>query len=114
MSIAKIDIDVKMDKNLLGNFLKTRREIIRLLGYTLLEENIQETQKGYHFWFTLLENLSDKELCDLQFLLGDDQTRCRFNYLRLDAGCFRQFNVLFNKKFKGNQNNNKNVERGEG
>jgi hypothetical protein len=114
MSIAKIDIDVKMDKNLLENFLKTRREIIRLLGYTLLEEKIQETQKGYHFWFTLLENLSDKELCDLQFLLGDDQTRCRFNYLRLDAGCFKQFNVLFNKKFKGNQNNNKNVERGEG
>jgi hypothetical protein len=114
MSVTKIDIDVKMDKILLENFLKTRREIIRLLGYTLLEEKIQETQKGYHFWFTLLENLNDKELCDLQFLLGDDQTRCRFNYLRLDAGCFRQFNVLFNKKFKGNQNNNKNVERGEG
>jgi hypothetical protein len=114
MSTAKIDVDVKMSKTLLENFLKTRREIIRLLGYTLLEEKMQETQKGYHFWFTLMENLSEKELCDLQFLLGDDQTRCRFNYLRLDAGCFKQFNVLFNKKFKGNQNNNKNVERGEG
>jgi hypothetical protein len=105
MSIAKIDVDVKMSKTLLENFLKTRREIIRLLGYTLLEEKMQETQKGYHFWFTLLENLSDKELCELQFLLGDDQTRCKFNFLRLEAGCFNQFNCLFNKKFKNKQNN---------
>jgi hypothetical protein len=104
MSVAKIDVDVRMSKSLLENFLKTRREIIRLLGYRMIEEKMQETQKGYHFWFTLLDNLSDKELCELQFLLGDDQTRCKFNFLRLEAGCFNQFNALFSRKFKNAQN----------
>jgi hypothetical protein len=114
VSIAKIDVDIKMNDDLLEKFIQTRRAIIYKLGYTYITHNIAETQKGYHIWFEIAEKLNDKDLCDLQFLLGDDIVRCRFNYLRLDAGCFKQFNVLFNKKFKGNQNNNKNVERGEG
>jgi hypothetical protein len=114
MSIAKIDIDIKMDDNLLEKFIQTRKAIIQKLGYTYITHNITKTEKGYHIWFKIKEKLNDKDLCDLQFLLGDDQTRCKFNYLRLEAGCFRQFNVLFSKKFKGNQNNYKNVEKGKG
>jgi len=101
VSVAKVDVDVKMDKELLGKFIATRRLIIAWLGYTLEYWRCAETEKGYHFWFKLKEELSDKELCDLQFLLGDDHSRCRFNYLRLEANCFNEFNVLFSKKFKG-------------
>jgi hypothetical protein len=114
MSIAKIDVDIKMDEWLLTAFIFTRKKIIEAFNYTLTDINVTPTEKGYHFWFHLKEELSDKDLCVLQFLLGDDQTRCKFNFLRLEAGCFKQFNCLFSKKFKGNQNNNKNVERGEG
>ena len=114
MSTAKIDIDIKMNHDLLEKFIQTRKAIIKVLGYTLLEERMKETQKGFHFWFTLKENLTDKQLCDLQFLLGDDQTRCKFNYLRLEAKCFNQFNALFSKKFKNNQNKNKNGGKDEG
>jgi hypothetical protein len=102
MTIVKVDIDVKMDKELLYKFVTTRFAIMRALNYTPCYYEYKETSKGYHFWFGVEEELSSKEICDLQFLLGDDHSRCRFNYLRLDAGCFKQFNVLFSKKLKNN------------
>lgn len=99
----KIDVDIpelKKDKELFEKFINTRLKILYHLNLTPKTVNHTETEKGYHFWFTVLEDLTDKEICDLQFLLGDDQTRCRFNYLRLEADCFKQFNVLFNHKLK--------------
>jgi len=103
MSVVKIDVDVKMDDELLHKFIISRIAILKALGYTLCYYEHKRTEKGFHFWFGIEEELSDKELCDLQFLLGDDQPRCRFNYLRLEAGCFRQFNVLFSKKLKNRE-----------
>jgi hypothetical protein len=100
LSIAKVDIDVIMGDALLKKFIYTRIAIIERLGYTLVAYRCSKTGKGYHFWFELGEKLTDDELCDLQFLLGDDQPRCRYNYLRLEAGMFKQFNALFSKKFK--------------
>ena len=105
MSVAKIDIDVKMDEWLLTAFIFTRKKIIEAFGYTLTDVKVASTEKGYHFWFHIKEQLTDKELATLQFLLGDDQTRCKFNFLRLEAGCFKQFNCLFSRKFKNKQNN---------
>lgn len=101
MSIAKVDIDRKLETELLKLFMRTRFLIVFEAGYTLKNINHAETEKGYHFWFWLKERLSDKELCDLQFLLGDDIKRCRFNYLREEAGVFGDFNALFSKKIKG-------------
>ncbi len=102
----KIDIDIpqlKKDKKLLQTFIDTRLYILQKLQIPVEKINYQETQKGYHFWITINAEPTDKDICDLQFLLGDDQTRCRFNYLRLEAECFRQFNVLFHKKLKNKQ-----------
>jgi hypothetical protein len=100
LSIAKVDIDVKMSSDLFKKFVYSRFAILERLGYTLVAYRFSETEKGYHFWFELREELNDKELCELQFLLGDDQMRHRFNMLRLEAGMFNQFNALFSKKFK--------------
>jgi hypothetical protein len=97
-SIAKVDVDVMMDDALLERFIATRVAMLEYLGYTLVKVNYRKTAKGYHFWFWLKEALSDKELCDLQFLLGDDHKRCRFNYMRYEMGSFRPFNVLFSVK----------------
>jgi len=108
MSVAKIDIDVKMDEWLLTAFIFTRKKIIEAFGYTLTDVKVASTEKGYHFWFHIKEQLTDKELATLQFLLGDDQTRCKFNFLRLEAGCFKQFNCLFNRKIKNKQNKREN------
>lgn len=100
MTILKIDVDVKMAEKLLDKFIRTRIAILEALGYEFKKMNWAETRKGYHFWIEVREKLSDEEICELQFLLGDDHSRCRFNYLRLEAGCFKQFNVLFNKKLE--------------
>lgn len=109
----KIDIDIpqlKKDNTLFEDYVNTRMIILDYLEYTIQNIRWTETQKGYHFWITIDQNLTDKQTCDLQFLLGDDQPRCRFNYLRLEAECFKQFNVLFNKKLKQHtQPNNTNL-----
>ncbi|MBS7270390.1 MAG: hypothetical protein KIH10_16335 [Candidatus Freyarchaeota archaeon] len=102
-STLKIDIDIpelKKDKTLLQTWIQTRKAILEKLQIPIQKIRYTETQKGYHFWITINCQPTDKGICDLQFLLGDDQTRCRYNYLRLEAGCFKQFNVLFNKKLK--------------
>jgi hypothetical protein len=98
MSVAKIDVDVKMPPNLFLNWVATRIFVCDFLGYKLKDLKFQHTKKGFHFWFHLEQNLSDRELADLQFLLGDDQSRAKFNFLREEAGIFRAFNCLFSKK----------------
>jgi hypothetical protein len=98
MSIAKIDVDILMDEPLLTKFIQTRIAIIKTLGYTFRKYRIKRTAKGYHLWFHIDEKLNDKDSADFQFLLGDDQARCRFNYLRNEVGSFHQFNALFSKK----------------
>jgi hypothetical protein len=89
-----------MNDKLLRKFLITREAIIKSLGYSLEKVNVSKTKKGYHFWFHIVEDINDEELCDLQFLLGDDQPRCRYNYLRLNGGAFDDFNVLFSVKYE--------------
>lgn len=89
-----------MNDKLLRKFLITREAIIKSLGCSLEKVNISKTKKGYHFWFHIAEDISDEELCDLQFLLGDDQPRCRYNYLRLNGGAFDDFNILFSVKYE--------------
>jgi len=96
----KIDVDVAMNEALLNAFIHTRLTILEELGYTVVGHNYRKTKKGYHFWFKVLGELKDSEACSLQFLLGDDQVRCRFNFLRNDAGVFPHFNALFSKKLK--------------
>jgi len=102
----KIDVDVAMNEALLNAFIHTRLKMLEELGYTVVGHKCRKTKKGYHFWFEVLGELKDSETCSLQFLLGDDQVRCRFNFLRNDAGVFQHFNALFSKKLK-------RVEHGE-
>lgn len=100
MSIAKIDVDVKLSQDLLNRYVTTRLAMVNKLGYRVIGYKVAETGKGYHVWIRVLQRLSEKELAELQFLLGDDQIRCRFNFLRLDMGAFSWFNCLFNRKKK--------------
>jgi len=106
VSVLKIDVDVKENEALLERFIISRLWILEKLGYTPIGHNVKETTNGYHLWFEVEEELTDNESCDLQFLLGDDQKRCRFNYMRNEAGVFKTFNALFNKKLKRNGKGN--------
>jgi len=96
----KVDVDVKMSDKLLDRWITTRIKMLEWLGFQLVDFNFRETEKGYHFWFGVQGEYSPKTIAKTQFLLGDDQTRCKFNFLRLEADCFHEFNCLFNKKLK--------------
>jgi len=97
-NVLKIDLDVKVSQKLLEKWLETRKLILEHLGYTITKIRYVETEKGYHFWIHLKENLEPKEVAELQFLLGDDHNRARYNFLRLKFRTFHEFNVLFNRK----------------
>jgi len=101
VKVAKVDIDLILDDDLRHKFIKTRKAIIHYLGYTFVAYREKDTEHGFHFWFTVAEDLTARELAELQFLLGDDVKRCAFNFLRESAGVFNHFNALFSEKLKG-------------
>lgn len=100
MSILKIDVDVKMSDELLAKFMETRYQLLLACHLTPIKINYKSTKHGFHAWYHLLQTLTDREMADTQFLMGDDQGRCRFNWLREEAGVFKVFNCLFSKKLK--------------
>lgn len=104
MRVAKIDVDVKMGAELLQKFIETRVKMLEWLGYRVLKVRWRETERGYHFWFTVERRdsfpISDRELWEIQFLLGDDINRVNYNLIRLQVGKFNDFNALFSEKRK--------------
>jgi len=68
MTILKIDVDVMMSNELFDKYIRTRIAIIEELGYIFKGIRWSRTSKGYHFWIEIEEDLSDNEVCELQFL----------------------------------------------
>lgn len=97
-SLIKIDIDVKVPKKWLKEFIETRQLILKKLGYEIEYITYYKSKHGYHFYFKLKNELkSRKEKVKLQFLLGDDHNRVYFNLLRLKFSEYASavFDVLF-------------------
>jgi len=99
----KIDLDIKLPHQLFNKWLITRLKMLEYLGYAVIDVKFCETKKGYHFWFKINKMLSAKQRCELQFLLGDDIKRCKFNMIRQKVGVFDEFNALFSEKLRGVQ-----------
>jgi len=100
--ILKVDVDVKMTPQYFKLFLKTRIAILKALKLKVIKINWCETEKGYHFWFHVSsrDKLNDFDRCMIQFLLGDDHNRVRYNMLRVGFDVFSEFNCLFSGKFE--------------
>jgi len=98
MTVIKLDIDYKMDKRLLREFIETRLGLLALMNYHIVDYNYAKTKHGYHFWFKIAEQLSEQRLAEVQFLLGDDIKRARFNFMRAKMNVFNEFNILFSRK----------------
>ena len=71
-------------------------EMVRgVLGENLKRIKIKMSRRGFlHFIITLNEDVDDMTACRLQFLLGDDRHRCKFNYARVVCG-MQGWNKLF-------------------
>ena len=104
MKVIKLDIDYKMEKELLKEFIETRIILLKHLGYNVIDYNYRKTKHGYHFWFIVDKDIEDKRLAEIQFLLGDDIRRAKFNFFRAKHNVFKHFNILFSlKEYKHKQ-----------
>jgi len=100
--LLKLDIDVDVNFYDPQWLLQKKLQQLHALGYQEEEAwwEYSPSGKHVHVLIVLKDPVSTKELFDLQFLLGDDQKRVYFNYLRYsvmkeDA---IHFNVLYTYK----------------
>ena len=100
--LLKLDIDVDVNFYDPNWLLEKKLQQLHALGYKQEEAwwEYSPSGKHVHVLIVLKDPVSTKELFDLQFLLGDDQKRVYFNYLRYsvmkeDA---IHFNILYTYK----------------
>ena len=100
--LVKLDIDVDVNFYDPNWLLEKKLQQLHALGYQEEDAWWEHSPSGrhVHILMILADPVPVKELFDLQFLLGDDQKRVHFNYLRYsvmgeDA---IHFNVLYKYK----------------
>jgi len=100
--IVKLDIDVDVDFYDPNWLLEKKLSMLHSLGYQEEDAWWEYSPSGRHIHIIIIlkDPISTKELFDLQFLLGDDQKRVYFNYLRysvMEEDAIH-FNVLYTYK----------------
>ena len=104
----RIDLDVKLHKHKkwLEAWKKTRKAIYEALGFKgeriiVKPSRSDGSERGIHAWIYIdsPRKLSDRDLCWLQLLGGDDPTRFKINLRRVSRG-FRFWNKLFSRTVK--------------
>jgi hypothetical protein len=101
MSVLKVDLDVKPPEDWLKLWVWTRERLLMLFNLSVEDVIKKETEKGYHFWFHIKEELSFEQVLRFQFLLGDDPARVYFGLQRMGFVNLRdRFNILFSKKVR--------------
>lgn len=96
-SRLKIDCDWLPPADWLLDYLDLIKRVVPNYKIALAKKSIGG--RGYHFIIDMKEPVSDMEACRLQFLLGDDRTRCRLNFARIKAG-IEGWNKLWSLKIK--------------
>jgi hypothetical protein len=94
--MLKIDVDYKPSKYWLSKWVATRCLILKEMGYKVLGVEVFQTERGFHAYIKIENNVDDEELNMLQFLCGDDHTRVKINEWRIKRG-IKDWNRLFHK-----------------
>lgn len=105
--VLKIDLDVKLHKHRkwLEAWKRSRIGLYESLGLKVEKIIVKPSRvdggRGVHAWIYVVSEkpLSDRDLCWLQLLGGDDPTRFRINMMRVRRG-FRFWNKLFSRTIK--------------
>jgi hypothetical protein len=98
VNLIKIDLDVKVSKELLNEWLELRKVMLKHLGLDYEYITCYESNKGYHIYIKLKQDVTPKRIIELQFLLGDDHNRVWCNFQRYehnDDDVLVDFNILF-------------------
>lgn len=94
MTTLKIDFDWDPPFRFMEDWRDLCRWVLREYHVEGFGVETSPSGRGLHIRIFLREDLDDMEVLRLQFLLGDDRTRCRLNYLRLMKG-IDHWNKLF-------------------
>lgn len=87
VTVFKIDLDIKIPKSWMENFIKTRKAIVRSMDFKPIHVIVDETHRGYHVYVhAKTPKLTPTECNMLQFLLGDDKSRVIINQRRIKRG----------------------------
>jgi len=97
-SILKIDVDIRMDRDMLQRWIESRKRMLESMGYHVVDVNYRYTKHGMHFWFILNESLDSNTRAMLQFMIGDDHRRCFYNFYRAKLKVCDYYNALFGVK----------------
>lgn len=97
----KIDLDWKPPKDWLDKYLEYVGLVLSFIDLKPKSISCKDSPggKGWHVTVELEEAISDMQALRIQFLLGDDRTRCRLNYARIKAGV-KGWNKLWSYKIK--------------
>ena len=97
--IFKVDVDIKVPDSWLKNWIKTRKAILKSLGFKVKNIKVVDSSlRGFHTYILAetKKKLSPTECNMVQFLLGDDTSRVLINQRRIARGIdWRTGNKLF-------------------
>ena len=93
-SVLKLDFDWTPPTNWYEKKIDLIRSIFH--GATWYTKN---SERGFHLFVHLNQDLIEEEICMWQWVFGDDQDRTRLNYARMRKGV-KNWNKLFVRKIK--------------
>ncbi|MGC9309536.1 MAG: hypothetical protein ACP5D2_02455 [Candidatus Nanoarchaeia archaeon] len=100
-TILKLDIDFIPPKDWIKDFIITRTAMLEGMGYSVEEVIYRKSGsgKGLHFWIYITPFVNeDMEILKLQWLLNDDETRCKINLKRLTTkNTILDWNIFYDK-----------------
>jgi aspartate carbamoyltransferase regulatory subunit len=95
--VLKLDVDWMPPREWIEEWRRARVLVLeQLYGLRVLAFYVAPSDRGFHAWIHVEGSLSDEDVNRLQFVLGDDATRCKINQWKIEAGV-RDWNRLFSK-----------------
>jgi hypothetical protein len=97
--VLKLDIDWRPDDGWIDEWKRARVLVLeKMYGYRVEHFYIAPSQRGFHAWIHIAskKRLSDEDINRLQFVLGDDATRCKINAEKIKNG-LSDWNRLFSR-----------------
>ncbi len=105
-TIIKLDFDLSLKYFFqyftIEEFLKVKRQQAEALGLHVISIKWEKSRSHFHVLMKVKGYIPTKDLFKYQFLLGDDNSRCNYNFFRLNVfgERARYLNVLFTRKQK--------------
>ena len=99
--VLKIDMDWEPPSGWLDDWFEMARLVIvgQFKNFAMNRKVEKSQNGGLHIRYELVCAMPAMDIVKLQFILGDDRTRCKLNKVRVEGG-IKDWNKLFRRKIK--------------